>query len=178
MLVKTIIAGFGGQGVLFMGQCLALTAMEEGYHTTYLPSYGAEVRGGSANCTVSIADEPIASPVASEPEWVVAMNNPSLTRFQNGVVKGGGLLLNADMVTLPAIRADLRIVRAPAAAMAAELGNPKGMNLIMLGVLLRQSGLLPLAGMERVVRQMFADKGPRLIEPNLQALRAGYAWQA
>ena len=178
MLIKTIISGFGGQGVLFMGYCLTMAAMEENYHTTYLPSYGPEVRGGSANCTVSISDESIASPVASAPEFVVAMNNPSLTRFQGAVVKGGALLLNADLVTIEPFRDDVRIVRAPVLTIANEIGNPKGMNVVMLGVLLSHTRLLSLAGMENIVRKVFAEKGKKLVEPNLRALRAGFEWKA
>jgi 2-oxoglutarate ferredoxin oxidoreductase subunit gamma len=94
MLIKTIFAGFGGQGVLSMGLSLAQAAMVEGKYVTYLPSYGVEVRGGTANCTVAISDEEIASPVASAPEFVVAMNQPSLIRFQNQVQSGGVLFFN------------------------------------------------------------------------------------
>jgi 2-oxoglutarate ferredoxin oxidoreductase subunit gamma len=89
MLVKTIFAGFGGQGVLMMGYSLAHAAMLEGYHTTYLPTYGVEVRGGTANCTVAISDEEIASPVASAPEYLVILNSPSLYIFQNKIASGG-----------------------------------------------------------------------------------------
>ena len=96
MLVKTIFAGFGGQGVLMMGYSLANAAMLEGFHTTYLPSYGAEVRGGTANCTVAISDEEIASPVASAPEYVVILNTPSLYSFQNRIASGGGIFLNSS----------------------------------------------------------------------------------
>ncbi len=98
MLVKTIISGFGGQGVLSIGLSLAQAAMLEGKHVTYLPSYGAEVRGGTANCTVAISDEEIASPVASAPEFVVVMNQPSLMRFQNQIQSGGVLFLNSSLV--------------------------------------------------------------------------------
>jgi 2-oxoglutarate ferredoxin oxidoreductase subunit gamma len=177
MLIKTLISGFGGQGVLFIGYCLTTAAMDEDYHTTYLPAYGPEVRGGSANCTVSISDEPIASPVASAPEYVVAMNNPSLTRFQNSVAKGGALLLNSDLVTIAPFRDDVRIVRAPVVTIANELGNPKGMNIVMLGVMIQHTKLLTLAGTERAVRKLFAEKGQHLVEPNVQALRAGFAWK-
>src|SRR4030043_592849 len=98
MLIKTIFAGFGGQGVLSMGLTLARAAMEEGKNVTYLPSYGVEVRGGTANCTIAISDESIASPVASSPEFVVVMNQPSLFKFQNQIESGGVLFVNASLV--------------------------------------------------------------------------------
>src|SRR5512136_1824699 len=98
MLIKTVFAGFGGQGVLSMGLGLAQAAMVEGKHVTYLPSYGVEVRGGTANCTVVISDEEIASPVASAPEFVIAMNQPSLVRFQNQVQSGGILFFNSSLI--------------------------------------------------------------------------------
>src|SRR4030042_6022522 len=100
MLVKAVIAGFGGQGILSMGLNLAQAAMLEGKYVTYLPSYGAEVRGGTASCTVAISDEEIASPVASSPEFVVVMNLPSLVRFQNHIQSGGVLFVNSSLVEI------------------------------------------------------------------------------
>ena len=107
MLIKTIFSGFGGQGVIMMGYLLAVAGMYEDKNVTCLPSYGAEVRGGTANCTVVIADEEIASPVASEPEFAVLMNNPSLFRFQNQVQSGGTLFLNSSMIESRPVRGDL-----------------------------------------------------------------------
>ena len=107
MLIKTIFAGFGGQGVLSMGLNLAQAAMSEGKNVTYLPSYGVEVRGGTANCTVAISDEEIASPVASSPEFVVAMNQPSVMRFQNQIESGGVLLFNSSLVEAEISRGDI-----------------------------------------------------------------------
>src|SRR4030042_214486 len=100
MLIKTIFAGFGGQGVLSMGLNLAQAAMLEGKNVTYLPAYGAEVRGGTANCTVAIGDEEIASPVASSPDFVVALNQPSVVRFQNQIQSGGLLFINSSLVEM------------------------------------------------------------------------------
>jgi len=101
MLIKTVFAGFGGQGVLSMGLNLAQAAMLEGKNVTYLPSYGAEVRGGTANCTVAVSDEEIASPVASSPDFIVAMNQPSLVRFQNQIQSGGVLFINSSLPKSP-----------------------------------------------------------------------------
>ena len=122
MLIKTIFSGFGGQGVLSMGSALADAAMREGKYVTYLPSYGAEVRGGTANCTVSVSDEEIASPVASEPDFVVAMNQPSFIRFQSLIQAGGLILVNSTMVDISSARGILRWWRFPSANWQKSLG--------------------------------------------------------
>src|SRR5512135_2607844 len=114
MLIKTIFAGFGGQGVLSMGLNLTQAAMRDGKFVTYLPSYGAEVRGGTANCTVSIGDEEIASPVASEPDFVVSLNQPSFLKFQSTLQTGGLILVNASLVNVTAARCDIEVVEVPA----------------------------------------------------------------
>jgi len=176
MLIKTIISGFGGQGVLFMGYCLAMAAMENDYFTTYLPSYGPEVRGGTANCTVVVSDETIASPVASEPAYVVAMNNPSLARFQNNLVKSGSLFLNADMVDLEPNRKDVQYFRVPAVSIADRIGNPKGMNVVMLGAFIRRTELFSLRTMEKALQKIVKEKNPKMVEPNMKALHAGFQY--
>ncbi len=177
MLIKTIFSGFGGQGVLFMGYCLTTTAMEEGHFTTFLPSYGAEVRGGTANCTVAVSDEPIASPVASEPNFIVVMNNPSFTRFQSHLVKKGTLFINSDLVDLEPHRKDVTFIHVPAGTLANEIDNPRGANIVMLGAFLKQTELLGYASMEKVITNLFGEKSKKLIEPNLAALHAGYHWE-
>ncbi|MDP8257587.1 MAG: 2-oxoacid:acceptor oxidoreductase family protein [Candidatus Alcyoniella australis] len=173
MLIKSIFSGFGGQGVLFMGYCLANSAMDQGLHTTYLPSYGAEVRGGTANCTVAVSDQEIASPVASEPDFVVAMNNPSLLRFQNHLITDGTLFLNQDLVDIEPTRDDVKIVRVPAVTIATQLGNQRGMNLVMFGAMIKHTGLVEYEVAERVVSRLFREKNEKLVEPNIEALRAG-----
>jgi 2-oxoglutarate ferredoxin oxidoreductase subunit gamma len=178
MLIKTVISGFGGQGVLFMGYCLATAAMEENYQTTYLPSYGPEVRGGTANCTVAISDEFIASPVASEPDYVVVMNNPSLLRFQAQVESGGILFINRDLVDIEPYRGDITIVKVPVVTLAQTIGNPRGMNVVMLGAILQRTRLLGIESMERVIRKMSLEKNEKLVAPNLLALRTGYEWNS
>src|SRR5512135_1686697 len=118
MLIKTIFAGFGGQGVLSMGLNLTQAAMRDGKFVTYLPSYGAEVRGGTANCTVSVSDEEIASPVASAPEFIVAMNQPSVVRFQNQIQSGGLFFLNSSLIEIEPSRGDIEVVKVPASEVA------------------------------------------------------------
>src|SRR3989304_440007 len=142
MLIKTVFSGFGGQGVIMMGYLLAKAGMYEEKNVTCLPSYGAEVRGGTANCTVVISTEEIASPVASEPEYAVLMNNPSLLRFQNQVQSGGTIFLNSSMIESRPIRGDLEIFEVPVNDLAKQLKEDRVANVIMLGAFLKKSQLV------------------------------------
>ena len=173
MLIKTIFAGFGGQGVLSMGLNLAQAAMSEGKNVTYLPSYGVEVRGGTANCTVAISDEDIASPVASSPEFVVAMNQPSVMRFQNQIESGGVLLFNSSLVEAEISRGDIEIVRVPASSIAEELGSPRSANMVMLGAFTKKSNLVSPSTLIEELGKTMKRKG-KLLAVNKKALMAGY----
>ncbi len=173
MLIKTIFAGFGGQGVLSMGLNLAQAAMLEGKKVTYLPSYGAEVRGGTANCTVAISDEEVASPVASSPEFVVVMNLPSLIRFQNQIQSGGVLFANSSLVGAETSRGDIDIVKISANSVAGALGSPKSANMVMLGAFTRKSNLVSLSSVIKALRSTLGNKH-KSITINEKALKAGY----
>lgn len=173
MLIKTLIAGFGGQGVLSMGLNLAEAAMLEGKNVTYLPAYGAEVRGGTANCTVAISDDEIASPVASSPEFVVAMNQPSAVKFQHHIQSGGLFFLNSSLVEAEISRGDIEIVRVAANKIAEELGSPKAANMVMLGALTRKSGLVQLESVIETLKRIMGAK-KKVIGVNEKALRTGY----
>jgi 2-oxoglutarate ferredoxin oxidoreductase subunit gamma len=173
MVLKTIFAGFGGQGVLSMGLNLSQAAMLDGKHVTYLPAYGAEVRGGTANCTVAIADEEIASPVASSPDFIVAMNQPSLVRFQNKLQTGGIFFLNASLVTEAVPRGDVDIVKIPVNDLAEELGNSKCANMIMLGALIKKTNLVSKDALVKGLHNAFKNK-KKLIPLNEKALTCGF----
>jgi 2-oxoglutarate ferredoxin oxidoreductase subunit gamma len=174
MLIKIIFAGFGGQGVLSMGLNLAQAAMLDGKHVTYLPAYGAEVRGGTANCTVSISDEEIASPVASSPGFVVAMNQPSMVRFQNKIQSGGIFFVNSSVINEPLHRGDIEIVNVPANAVAEKMGNVKSANMVMLGAFIKKTNLVSIKNLLEGLS--VALKGnQKLILINKDALNAGYA---
>ena len=173
MLIKSIFAGFGGQGVLSMGLSLAEAAMLEGKNVTYLPSYGAEVRGGTANCTVAISDEEIASPVASSPDFVVAMNHPSMIRFQNHIESGGALFINSSLIEAEISRGDIDIIQVPANSIAEELGSPKSANMVMLGAFTKKSNLVSLSTLVEGLENTFKKK-KKLIAVNRKALTAGY----
>jgi len=173
MLIKTIFAGFGGQGVLSMGLNLAQAAMAEGKNVTYWPSYGVEVRGGTANCTVAISDEEIASPVSSSPDFVVAMNQPSVVRFQNHVQSGGVLLFNSSLVEVDVSRGDIEIVAVPASSIAEDLGSPRSANMVMLGALTKKGNLVSLSALIEELKSTLKKK-EKLIAVNKKALMAGY----
>ena len=173
MLVKTIFAGFGGQGVMSIGLNLAQAAMMEGKNVTYLPSYGAEVRGGTAHCTVAISNEEIASPVASAPEFIVAMNQPSLVRFQNQLEAGGVLFLNASLINIKVSRGDIEVVNVPANDIAEKLDSPKSANMVMLGAFTRKTNLVSLASIMDGLKTALKGK-QKLLAINEKALTAGY----
>jgi 2-oxoglutarate ferredoxin oxidoreductase subunit gamma len=173
MLIKTVFAGFGGQGVLSMGLNLTQGAMLEGKFVTYLPAYGAEVRGGTANCTVSISDEEISSPVASSPNFVVALNQPSMIRFQNTIQSGGIMFLNSTLISVPPERGDIEVVSIPANAIAEKLGSIKSANMVILGAFIKKSKLVKLQSL--IDGLIVAMKGnQKLIKINKEALDAGF----
>ncbi|MDD4859910.1 MAG: 2-oxoacid:acceptor oxidoreductase family protein [Dehalococcoidales bacterium] len=173
MLVKAVFAGFGGQGVLSMGLNLTQAAMTEGKHVTYLPSYGAEVRGGTANCTVVVSDEEIASPVASSPELVVVMNAPSLVRFQNQVDAGGMLFVNSSLIDIEIMRRDIEVVNVPANAIAEKMGSPRSANMVMLGAFTKKSRIVSMASIVDGLKTALKGK-TKLVAVNEEALMAGY----
>ncbi len=173
MLIKTIFAGFGGQGVLSMGLNLAQAAMMEGKNVTYLPSYGPEVRGGTANCTIAISDEEIASPVASAPEFIVVMNQPSLDKFQNRIASGGLLFINSSLVETEVLRGDIEIIEVTAGSVAEKLGSPKSANMVMLGALIKKSNLVSISTLIEGLKDTLKNK-QKLIALSKEALMAGY----
>lgn len=141
---KTVFAGFGGQGVLTMGYVFAVAAMRDGKEVTYLPSYGAEMRGGTANCTVVVSDEEIFSPVASAPDYAVIMNRPSLTKYEGAMKSGGILILNLNLVDTEISRDDVGVVKIPANDIARKLGSDRAANMIMLGAFVAKTKMTSL----------------------------------
>lgn len=174
MHIETIFSGFGGQGVLSMGSTLATAAMLEGKFVTYLPAYGVEVRGGTANCTVVVSDEEIASPVASEPDFVVAMNQPSFARFQSILQPGGLLCANSSLVNTGSARSDIEILAVPTSELAEQLGNIKVANMIMLGALVRASGMISYETMLENLETILGEGRSKLVKLNREALAVGF----
>ena len=167
-----IMAGFGGQGILLIGKMLAYAGMHEGKEVSWLPSYGPEMRGGTCNCTVVISDRPVGSPVIRSPRAVLAMNLPSLDKFEGDVRPGGLLLINSSLINRETARTDLTVVKVPANEIANSLGNPRAANMVALGAYLGATGAVSIAEVEAVVRETFSAK-PQLVDSNLLALHRG-----
>lgn len=174
MLIKTIFSGFGGQGVLSMGFTLASAAMLEDKYVTYLPSYGVEVRGGTANCTVVVSDEEIASPVASDPEFVVVMNQPSFTRFQSVLQSGGLICVNSSIVNTSSARGDIEILPIPTSELAEKLGSAKVANMIMLGAFFKASNIVSFDFVIEHLTEILGEGKAKLIKMNKEALEFGF----
>lgn len=173
MVIKSVFSGFGGQGVLFMGFVTALTAMRKDKFVTFLPAYGAEIRGGTANCTVVISDDEIASPVASSPDIAVVMNNPSLLRFTSIVKPGGTVFVNSSLVQSRVNRNDIAVVEIPASSLAREMQADQSANVIMLGALTTVLKVLDLQSLKQSLAETGLGKKKNLLELNYKALELG-----
>ncbi|MHC1786013.1 MAG: 2-oxoacid:acceptor oxidoreductase family protein [Christensenellales bacterium] len=176
MIREIIVAGFGGQGVMSIGKTLAEAALQEGYHVTWVPSYGPEMRGGTANCSVVISDEPIGSPIVTHPSELIAMNGPSLDKFLPLVTPGGVVLVNAAQGSREAVRPDLRSFSIPCMEVANRLGNPKVANMVMLGAYIQATGALHMDTIGQMLAHLFAGPKAHLVALNLEALREGAAF--
>ena len=168
--LKMFFAGSGGQGTLALGQMIAKAAMEEGREVTWLPSYGPEMRGGTANCTVVVSDRPIACPLINEADVLVVMNLPSLIKFEPMVVPDGVLLINSSLVPEKASRSDIRAIEVPADEKARELGNGKAANIVMLGAILKETGVVQADSIRRQMEKMFSGRKAKYLPLNLAAL--------
>lgn len=173
MLIKTAFAGSGGQGVLMMGYILSLAAMRDGRYVTYLPSYGAEVRGGTANCTVSVSDEEIASPVASSPDYAVVLNKPSMVKYQDMIKKGGLMVINSSLVDSDPSRSDIDILRVPANEIALELKNERTVNMIMIGAFVARTGITTQDSIMDSLAQVLTGKKAAVLELNRKGMARG-----
>lgn len=176
MQVEVIIAGFGGQGVLFAGQILAFAGMDRGKEVTWMPSYGPEMRGGTANCTVIIADEEIGSPTVRNPKAAIVMNLPSLEKYEPMVAPGGVLIINSSLVNRSAERTDIESLLIPAQEIAETIGNRRLMNIVMLGALLQKLPILTLEDIEQALDHHLPERHRRTLPSNIQALRQGAAF--
>ena len=173
MKTDLVIAGFGGQGVLFAGQLLAHAALDADLHTTWYPSYGPEMRGGTANCTVVISDEPIGSPVVARPEAAIVLNLPSLDRYEPLVRPGGLLVVNASLIDREVRRTDVDVVAIPADDVAAELGSPRLTNMVLVGALLARRPTFTLDHVVATLERVIPERHRRLLPANRAALERG-----
>lgn len=174
MEISIIVAGFGGQGVLFAGQLLAYAAMETGKNVTWIPSYGPEMRGGTANCTVVISDDPIGAPLVAEPDVAIALNQPSFDKYEPLVKPGGLFVVNASLVETRSTRLDIESVYIPANGIAAEFGTSKMLNAAVLGAFLNRRPVLSLETVEGALKDHLPASKAHLFETNCRVLRQGY----
>jgi len=174
MQTEVIMSGFGGQGLMMIGKLLAKAALEEGRAVTWLPSYGPEMRGGTANCTVVIGDKEIGSPLISTPGAAVVMNRPSLEKFAPKLKKDGLLVVNSTMIPIDTDRKDLTSFRIPADDIAAGLGSRKAANLVMLGAYIGLDEVVSHKTLLKVIEEAFATK-KQFIDVNLKSFMEGYS---
>lgn len=170
---KIIIAGFGGQGVLSLGQFIAYAALYENKAVTWLPSYGPEMRGGTANCSVVVDDTEVASPIIAVPDTLIAMNKPSLDKFKNQVRPGGLIIVNSSLISDKVERTDVTTIYVPANELAHEAGNDKTANIVVLGAYMKYSNLFPREVMLSTIEKVFYAK-PKVIPVNQKAFDIGY----
>lgn len=170
---KLIIAGFGGQGVMAMGQLLTYSGMIEDKNVSWLPSYGPEMRGGTANCSVILSDEPVGSPVVTDSTASIVLNKPSLDKFENSVVPGGKLFINSSLIDKKSVRNDIDVYYIPANEIAMELGNDKVANMVMLGAFLEATKLVDIESILKAFTKVFGENKAHLVPLNKEALEKG-----
>jgi len=172
MQIEVKFAGFGGQGIMSAGKLLAEASLEEGMEVVWIPSYGPEMRGGTAYCTVVVSDRPIGSPVINNPTHLVVMNRPSLEKFAPTVKPNGIIIINNSLIPITSNRSDITEILVPCNQIAIELNNPKGANMVALGAYVACSKVVPFEVVEETIRHEF-EKKPAFIDGNLAALKRG-----
>ncbi|WP_423410667.1 2-oxoacid:acceptor oxidoreductase family protein [Heyndrickxia sp. MSNUG] len=170
---EILIAGFGGQGVMSMGQLIAYAGMNEGKYVSWLPSYGPEQRGGTANCAVVVSDEKVGSPLVSHPTAAIVLNNPSYEKFEPKVRKGGLLIVNASLISKSSGRTDITVLNIKATDLANELGNLKVANMILLGAFLEETGILSDNSIIEALKKVLSPEKHSLLDINQRALMLG-----
>jgi 2-oxoglutarate ferredoxin oxidoreductase subunit gamma len=170
---ETIFSGFGGQGALFAGQLLAYSGMAEDLHVTWIPSYGPEMRGGTANCTVIVSEMEIGAPIIRHPTAAVVLNLPSMEKYEPLVKPGGVLVVNTSLVDIESERGDIRVIALPASDIAEELGNARMANVVALGALIEATGLVDFETVEKQLEDHLSERQREWLEPNKQALHEG-----
>ena len=174
MTTQILIAGFGGQGILFAGKFLANKGLLEGRQLSWLPSYGPEMRGGTANCSVVLSDEPVGSPIVNKPDVLIVMNLPSLDKYEDAVVPGGAIFVDSTLIGRKVERSDVRAFYLPATQLAQQNGIPTLANMIMLGKVLKECDFTGFDNIEDAVRTVVSAKHADLFDVNLRALKLGY----
>ena len=178
MTKRFVFAGFGGQGMLLIGKFLAMACMLDGKHVSWLPSYGPEMRGGTANASVIVSDEPVASPLVDKADAVVAMNLPSLDKYEDSVVPGGTIFVDSTLIDRKVKRTDVGVFYVPATGTANEQGIAKLANMIIVGKMLKECDFLPYSGIENAVRTVVGAKHADLFDVNMKAIDLGYNFES
>lgn len=173
MTQQIILAGFGGQGVLLAGQIIAYAGMNEGKNVSWLPSYGPEMRGGTANCNVVVSDKEVGSPVVVEADCVIVMNRPSLEKYEKDLKAGGLLLLDSDMIDVEPVRKDITVVKVPASSLAEKAGSTKAANMVMLGAYNERKKIVDNKTIIECLAKIMGEKKAHLIPMNEEALALG-----
>ena len=174
MTTQILIAGFGGQGILFAGKFLANKGLLEGRQLSWLPSYGPEMRGGTANCSVVLSDEPVGSPIVTNPDVLIVMNLPSLDKYEDAVVPGGAIFVDSTLIGRKVRRSDVRTFYLPATQLAQQNGIPTLANMILLGKVLKECDFTGIDNLEDAVRTVVSAKHADLFDANLKAIKLGY----
>lgn len=172
-----LIAGFGGQGVLFAGKCLAYNGLTEGKQVSWLPSYGPEMRGGTASCSVILSDSPVGSPIVSNPNVLIALNLPSLDKYEPAAVPGAKIFVESSLIERKVERDDVEAFYIPATKMATELGTPTLANMVILGKMIKETGVVGFDAIENGLKKVIPAKKANMLEINLKALKAGYDYE-
>ena len=172
-----LIAGFGGQGVLFAGKCLAYNGLTEGKQVSWLPSYGPEMRGGTASCSVILSDSPVGSPIVSNPNVLIALNLPSLDKYEPAAVPGAKIFVESSLIDRKVERDDVEAFYIPATKMATELGTPTLANMVILGKMIKETGVVGFDAIENGLKKVIPAKKADMLEINLKALKAGYDFE-
>ena len=177
MTSKVLFAGFGGQGILFTGKFLAYEGLLEDRQVSWLPSYGPEMRGGTASCSVILSDSPIGSPIVNTPNILVAMNLPSYDKYEGTVEKGGKVFVDSSLVARSAERNDVETYFIPATRLASDNGMPTLANMIILGKVIKETGVMPIENVERTLKKVISAKRADMLELNLKAIKIGYDYE-
>ncbi len=177
MTSKVLFAGFGGQGILFSGKFLAYEGLLEERQVSWLPSYGPEMRGGTASCSVILSDSAIGSPIITNPDILIAMNLPSFDKYESAVEKGGKVFVDSALVARKAVRDDVDTYYIPATRLASENGMPTLANMIILGKVIKETGVIPFENVERALKKVISAKRADMLEVNMKALKMGYDYE-
>ncbi len=174
---QILIAGFGGQGVLFLGKLLAYAGLIEDKQVSWLPSYGPEMRGGTANCSVILGDEKIGSPIVDKPDILIAMNAPSFEKYKDSVKPGGQIYIDSSLISAKCDRTDVEAFYIPSTALCSEKGFKGLSNIILFGALVKHAGIIPEEDVEKIMKKVIPAKKADMLGINLEAYKTGYDFE-